>query len=287
MDDKSKRPPPLTQQEVERIRLLLSVYQDGSGMLALDNTLSRPGWRDFERAVAFALGGRPPKGEGKEGKNVFDVALPLTSDLYRGISCKMRGELNRVLDRDKRVTLELSNSAQKFWDHLQTNGLNHTNYKDRPAEVGRALIELVELWHLKESHLNGGNFDLDESYYLTLSWSKKGYYQLHQFPIHLPAPSEVVWDCPIVARGKKVLLAGSKGVEDNRGRRIRGRDTSGTLFEWYGESGAQLKYYPLAESAIWSSQVFQLERLPLLPSAYGLLAKVRQYFPELWEATGA
>ena len=63
-------------------------------MLASRNGLSKPGWRDFERAVAAALGGAPPKGEAQEGKNVFDVAVPTGSGLYKGISCKMRGELD-------------------------------------------------------------------------------------------------------------------------------------------------------------------------------------------------
>jgi hypothetical protein len=82
------------------------------------------------------------------------------------------------------------------------------------------------------------------------------------------------WDFPIVEKKKR------------EGRRIRGCDASGgTVFEWYGESGAQLKYYPLAETATWSSPIFQLEPPPLPPSEYGLLARVKQYFPKQWQAT--
>ena len=169
MQSNNKGLSPLTEQEVEKIRLLLSVYQDGSGMLALDNGLSIPGWRDFERAVAAALGGKPPKGEGQEGKNVFDVSIP----------------------------------------------------------------------------------------------------------IYLPDPHELLWDFPNVVK--------RKGGEEKVGRRIRGRDSSGTIFEWYGESGGQLKYYPLAEMATWSSDIFRLESLPLLASEYGLFAKVKQYFPRTME----
>ena len=33
--------------EIERIRLILSTYQDGSGMLAAEGGLTLPGWRDF------------------------------------------------------------------------------------------------------------------------------------------------------------------------------------------------------------------------------------------------
>ncbi len=290
----SKKPSPLSKQEVEKIRLLMSVYQDGSGMLAQDNGLSRPGWRDFERAVAAALGGKPPKGEGQEGKNIFDVAVQMASGQNKGISCKMRGELNRVLKGDRRVSVEVSNSAQKFWDYLKTKGIDHANYRERPTETGIALIELVTKWHHIESYLNDGNIDLDESSYLVLSWHKKGEYQLHQFPIYLPDPKKLIWDFPTVTKkgkGKKTKPAkGDKEKqvdeqpEEREGRRIRGRDTIGTVFEWYGESGAQLKYYPLAEAASWSSDIFRLESLPSPPSEYGLLARVKQYFPKQWEA---
>jgi hypothetical protein len=61
---------------------------------------------------------------------------------------------------------------------------------------------------------------------------------------------------------------------------LKANDNSGMLFEWYGESGGQLKYYPLAVNAIWSSGRFQLE--PLKNVGHGILAKVAAYFPQLW-----
>jgi hypothetical protein len=50
--------------------------------------------------------------------------------------------------------------------------------------------------------------------------------------------------------------------EERHGRRLRGQDEYGTLFEWYGESGGQLKYYPRVENALWKSEVFVLQPLP-------------------------
>jgi len=269
-----KMPHPLTEQEFEKLRLLLSVYQDGFGMLALKNGLSMPGWRDFERAVAVALGGSPPKGKGKEsreGKNVFDVIVPITSEVHKGISCKMRGELDRTLNKDKRVSMELSNSAKYFWKYLETKGIDHDNYRKKAQEVGNALIDLVTSWHNKESTAVGGKVNLDESSYLVLSWNKKGDYQLHQFSLHLPNPRDLTWSFPFKKK--------SKEERDS----LCGNDTSGTLFEWYGESGGQLKYFPLEEDAVWKSPIFQLEPLPL--GEYGLLAKVKQYFPMQWKET--
>jgi hypothetical protein len=181
----------------------------------------------------------------------------------------MRRELDRVA-KDGRVTLEVSNSSGKFWEHLRTKGVNQTNYKSRPREVGVALIELVGEWHAQVSISRGGNVDLTGSSYLALSWNRDGWYQLHQFPIKLPDPRHLKWSFPKWEH---------RGVE-RVARHLRGEDEEGTLFEWYGESGGQLKYYPLAKKAIWSSARFQLE--PLGNAEHGILAKVAAYFPQLW-----
>jgi len=254
-----------TPHEVERLRLILSTFQDGTGMLLQEDGLTLPGWRDFERAVALALGG-----EAQESKAIFDVLLPTDRpDIKYGLSCKMRGELNRI-DRDGRVTLELSNSAGKFWDYLSTKGIHQRNYKKRPQEVGTALIELVGQWHREVSLEQGRNVDLSGSSYLALSWSKSGWYQLHQFALRLPNPKHLQWYFPSVTKRDRKAVA----------RRLNGDDSSGTLFEWYGESGGQLKFYPLAKTAIWSSDRFRLE--PLENIEHGILAKVAAYFPQLW-----
>ncbi len=103
-----------------------------------------PGWRDFERAVASCIWGKA-----KESKYIFDVIISRSdqSDSHYGISCKMRGELNKIIERDGKITVELSNSAKKFWDYLEKKGLSKANYRDKPTEAGVGLIELVKSWH--------------------------------------------------------------------------------------------------------------------------------------------
>lgn len=97
---------PLLPAEVERIRLLLSTFQDGTGMLAGGK---RPGWRDFERAVALAVGGVP-----QEDKSVFDVVLHDTETQTQcGISCKMTKHRSRF-ERTQRAFMELTNAAAQF-----------------------------------------------------------------------------------------------------------------------------------------------------------------------------
>jgi hypothetical protein len=255
------RPP--TEREVERLRLILSTYQDGTGMLQVENGMTLPGWRDFERAVALAF-----NGGAQESKAIFDVLLP-SEDRLRisyGLSCKMRRELNKI-ERTGRVSLELSNSAGQFWDYLRTKGIDQRNYRDRPLDVGVSLIEVVEGWHHAVSIGRGGNIDLSRSSYLVLSWNPARHYQLHQFHLTMPNPRDLNWYFPVNRRGEL-------------GRRLAGDDETGTLFEWYGESGGQLKYYPLASNAIWISEIFQLE--PLADIEYGILNKAASYFPEKW-----
>jgi hypothetical protein len=247
-----------SQSELEKLRLLLSTYQNGTGQLATEEGSTLPGWRDFERAAALAFGG-----EAQESKAIFDVLIPdpARPGLKYGLSCKMRGELNRI-DKDGRVTIELSNSAGEFWDHLRTKGINQTNYKSKPMDVGVSLIEVIRRWHEKVDSRKGGNVDIAGSSYLVLSWNRKGWYQLHQFPLELPDPTTLKWYFP------KASV-----------RHLNGDDSEGSIFEWYGESGGQLKYYPLARNAVWSSARFRLES----GKFESILDKVARYFSEQWE----
>ena len=260
------RPP--TANEVERLRLILSTFQDGTGMLQLGGDFTLPGWRDFERATALAF-----KGQAQESKAIFDVLLPdeEREGIFYGLSCKMRSELNRI-SRDGRVTIEVSNSAGQFWKGLQVRGLNQGNYKNSPGDAGTSLIETVNGWHDVVSTDRGGAIDIHNSYYLVLSWNKTGDYQLHQFSLILPDADEITWSFPVLGRG---------AAPETVGRRLAGNDGNGNLFEWYGESGGQLKYYPLAANAVWSSDVFRLE--PLGNIEYGIINKAKAYFPKKWK----
>jgi len=245
-----------TSQEIERLRLILSTFQDGTGQLIQKNGPTLPGWRDFERSVALAF-----NGTAQESKSIFDVLISNPSGGKYGISCKMRGTLNDI-SRTGRVTIELSNSAGKFWQALNNLKITQDNYKQYPEQVGKTLVELIGSWHQLVSISNRGSIDLSKSYYLVLSWNRVGEYQLHQFSLELP--SNIVWTFPL---GEARLV---------------GTDTTGKLFEWYGESGGQLKYYPLSDMAIWISEKFRLEPLPSSDNPYGLLAKASSYFPDLW-----
>lgn len=244
--------------ELEKFRLLLSTYQDGSGQLTLKDNLTLPGWRDFERCTALAF-----NGHAQENKSIFDVLL---TDYNRpnvnyGISCKMRGTLQETT-KQKRTTLELSNSAGEFWNNINAKNLIYENH---PNEIGKTLIETVKSWYEKVDLLHGGNIDISQSFYLTLQWNKKTLqYQLFQFPLLSEIQNNLNWS--------------------TKKRRIIGKNVLGaTLFEWYGYSGGQLKYYPPINTAIWASHVFELEPLPQNNGTiYAPFRKVIEYFPNIW-----
>ncbi|MBK8988327.1 MAG: hypothetical protein IPM39_20040 [Chloroflexi bacterium] len=175
------------------------------------------------------------------------------------------GNLNWTFARlfERTPCIEVSNATGEFWDAIKAASLTQEDYHKKPQLAGAMLIQVVEKWHNKVSIVNGGLVDTAKSFYLVLQWERKsGRYQLFQFPVDLPDPRELSWQVD--------------------GRRLIGRDAQGVLFEWYGLSGGQLKYYPLASNALWQSPIFLLESLPDdLDNA--VKQKALAYFPHLWQ----
>ena len=170
------RPPSST--EIEKFRLVLSTYQDGSGMLVRQG-FTLPGWRDFERTVATVFGG-----VNSESKFIYDVLIEMGQEKNLiGISCKMRGTLREV-QRKNHVTIELSNASGEFWDSIKERGITQESYHMYPDRIGSILIDIVEGWHSSVGIENGGIVDTTGSFFLTLQWNKtSGLYQLFQYSI--------------------------------------------------------------------------------------------------------
>lgn len=256
---------PLSPTELEQFRLILSTYQDGTGMLALKDGKTLPGWRDFERAIAVIC-----NGVNQENKFIFDVLIsdPRDPKIKYGISCKMRSELRRI-QKDGRATIELSNSSKKFHDYLAEKKLPTQKQRNNPGKVGEALIELVSRWKKEVDLQNEGFVNVEKSSYLSLLYDRKtGEYQLFWFPIDLPDSAKIEWHY-------------SKGKGGGRGH-LNGDDATGRVFEWYGDSGGQLKYYPQIADAKWASPIFRLEPIPLDQLRIGLKIKAQTYFSSLW-----
>lgn len=245
------RPP--TPQELERLRLALSAYRDGSGQNNAAG-VSQPGWRDFERVVADVLGGTNP-----ENKAVFDVEVGHHTGRPYGISCKTSA-LSLTGDQ---VLMELSNSNAYFWARLSELSIDP---KRKAVEAGIALIDLVAEWHRAES----SRIDVPNSCYLVLTHDKLwSHWRLFWFSLDVldPDPASLHWTyVPDRKTG-------------NGGRLVAVDDDNTKWWDWYGWSGGQLKYYPPVATAIWDSGFFALE-MPESPESP--TDRARRYFPGLW-----
>lgn len=241
----------LTADEMTALRLILSTYRDGSGQnvpKAIGQPM--PGGRDFERALAVVT-----RGTTTENKGIFDVVVP-AEPLPYGLSAKM-SSLQRAAN--KCSFMELSNSAAKFRAHLLELQIH---WSTEPTLSGPAIVDLVTSWHLAESE----GIDVPNSKYVILSHDARwATFQLASFPLTLKVANpkgDIEW----LHEG-----AALNGYIDDDGRRHR-------LWQFYPNSGGQVKYYPLLSWADWVSETFSLET----PPVGSLAARAREYFPDLW-----
>lgn len=269
------RPP--TQQEIERWRLIMSTFNDGSGQERDAHGSTRLGWRDIERVAAVMLGG-----DGGEDKQIFDVLVsdPAQATRYYGISVKSKELARRSaigdLSSDGRVYMELCNSPAKLWAPLKQQGITEADFTaGRHADqIGQQVLATVESWDSTfAQEFNAANpgktLSLSDSIYLTVSYNKAKFtqqreYQIHSFQLHFP--KNIEW-------------------EYSSARCLRGYDPAHpneALFDWYGLSGGQLKYYPRASAAKYASTRFSL----IEPRIMSLEEKAGRYFPERWLNAG-
>lgn len=256
----------LSEIEVEKIRLLMSTYQDGTGQLRIgDGTL--PNWRDFERSVASAL-----DGIAFESKSFFDVVVDRTERESEriGISCKMRNTLNYFNNKGP-ISLELSNAYNTFWKELQANKIENIRFvRLVPEKAGKIIVDFYESW--KYIAAEKINVNLKKSCYLVCLYDiKTATFQLFSLPVLLPDPTQLTW-----------TVRESKNGDDNRGTLIAMQNER-VVIEWYAISGGQLKYYPTIEQVIWKSTPFNLEPLPDIEGGHGIIQKAKAYFPQKWK----
>lgn len=244
---------PLDPTEMERLRLTLSSFRDGSGQVALKRTdASMPGFRDYERTLAAVLGGSTT-----ENKGIFDLEVPTMDNLPFGVSCKMAAFPPPA---NGCSFWEMSNSAAKFREHLLASSIN---WATEPMLAGPAIINLVTQWHLEATI---GLLDLAGSRYSVLAhnriWTE---FQVLCFPLDLKIADPVA-DVTWAKEG-----AALNGYIRDGERRHR-------LWQLYPNSGGQLKYYPLLWWADWKTDRFTLEMPPTV-SPFG---KAQEYWPDLW-----
>jgi hypothetical protein len=167
--------------------------------------------------------------------------------------------------------MEIANSPAKFWAAIKSGyGFNEDDFRNQlhPKEIGETVIQTVVQWHAEgkesyESRHKGIEIDLKHSRYLCVSYSDdlpdKRRYQVHAF--YLDYMPNMIW--------KYTSSACLTGYDP--------RYPDARLIDWYGLSGGQLKYYPLATEAIYQSTVFTL----LKPQRQlSILDKAKTYFPD-------
>jgi hypothetical protein len=265
-----------TRDEVERLRLVLSTFRDGSGMIAAGNE-TFPGWRDFERAIAAVLHGKAP-----EAKGIFDVVVPSSERplVDYGLSIKSKALTGKSgltnLAKDGRVYMELANSPAKFFAELGKVGFKEADFskKKRAQEVGEIVLAAISSWHDESARIHHDSYartlDLKLSRFLVLSYclpkgaENKDQYQWHSFDLRFP--QGIAWKYATH-------------------RCLRGFDPAHpkeALFDFYLLSGGQLKYYPRASSAVFSSNVFTLAE----PRRISATLRAARMYPREWIAAG-
>lgn len=237
------------------MRLLLSTFRDGSGQSVAAGYM--PDYLAFERVTAYVCHGITT-----ENKGIFDVTVPSGDHrLDFGISCKMT-----AVQPTTRPCwfMELSNSAKKFHDAFDAAGVD---WRSQPAKAGPVMVELVESWHRAVA----GEVDLEGSKYLLLTHDSRWInFEIACFDLNLQrfdAHTSVEW----CTEGRNGVVSSLAGYIVEGSRRHR-------LWQFFGNSGGQLKYYPLIGWEEWRSGTFQLEE----PPVHDLSKKVEEYWPGRW-----
>ena len=211
--------------EVERMRLALSTFCDGSGQFVKSIGKYMPGYLDFERATALVCGG-----DTSEDKGIFDISVPVPGGLPFGVSCKM--SVYQPADHMSGF-MELSNSQKKFSDEFARLDID---WQTEPEYAGPAVVELVMAWHRSVAR----EFDIPGSRYLVLSHDRKWQeFQLLCYSLDLTRAdpyADVEWRNE--GRGPSTVA----GYIPHKKRRHR-------LWQLFQNSGGQLKYYPPLEWA--------------------------------------
>ncbi|AGI71988.1 hypothetical protein OA238_c18830 [Octadecabacter arcticus 238] len=148
-------------------------------------------------------------------------------------------------------------------------GFTEANFrnKEQPSAVGDCVLQTIHNWHVEgkkiyEEENSQIKLDLSSSTYLCVSYRQQcdqdvRQYQIHSFPLVFPKVDRWIYS----------------------GRALRGyvsKDPGKVIFDWYGLSGGQLKYYPRAVDALFSSQIFELET----PKRLDTFDRVHDYWPD-------
>ena len=240
------------------MRLLLSTFRDGSGQRVKAGFM--PDFLAFERVTAYVLGGST-----NEDKGIFDVEVPGgTGCRAWGVSCKMASAQPQ---KNACWFMELSNSAKYLTDALTTKEIH---WPSDPEAAGPILVATVGSWHEKVRNA----YDVAASKYLLLTHdSRWSTFEIASFDINVltrVSAVDIKWvtEGRAAAAGRPSSVAGY--IDSDRG--------SHRLWQWYANSGGQLKFYPPLGWEEWRTGEFKLAE----PPVRDMKEKVSEYWPGAW-----
>lgn len=259
-----------TGSELTLLKKFLGSYRDGSGNLREEDGSTRAEFRQIERCFAELLHGKTT-----ENKAFYDFVVQSNEGggiAVRGASIKTK-ELPKLLNYPTqqaamRSHMELSNSSAKDWVLCAERGLTEDMFRagQGAADFGQAILDRqrIERQASEGAYLNsiqGTNksFVEQDCVYISLLYSPmtdgERTYQVSSFHAALPPPAN--WSL--------------------EGRRLVGKDENNeVVYEWYGLSGAQFKYYPKIADRLHGTELFTLA--DYRPAIESLRAKVSRMF---------
>lgn len=260
-----------TASELTELQKFLASFREGSGNLREPDGTTRADYRQIERCFAELLDGKST-----ENKSFYDFVTLANEGggiAARGASIKSK-ELENLnsypsLRDSLRSYLELSNSAAKDWALCHSRGLDEAMFRSslRADEFGAAILDRQRIERETSqvtciASIQGSNktFVESDSVFISLLYSPmvngERSYLISSFHAVLPSPES--WQF--------------------KGRRLVGLDADGNpLYEWYGLSGGQLKYYPKISSRLHGTELFDLAAYR--PVFQTLRAKIHNMFP--------
>lgn len=266
-----------TEAELLTLSRYLATFRDGSGAEREKDGSTRAGSRQIERCFAELLHGTTT-----EDKSFYDFVIESNESggiAIRGASVKSKTkEINaQSLEAGKamRAHLEISNSNSKDWALCAKHGLFHKDFgDDEHAETfGRLMLERqiadreqAEAYVVSQGKGVKRTFITKESVFISVLYTKpkartgERQWMVSVFPIKLPQPARWAFRAPKSAsRGSRALV----GYDED----------GGNLYEWYGLSGSQFKYFPKLTSRLWGSPLFTLPK-PVVESLPARAAKM-------------
>lgn len=221
----------LNQSHLDKICLLLSTYQDGTGRDMKDRTLF--GWEDFEDVIEMVFDGQRLK-----SKSVFDIIIP-KEEFSIGISCKMTKNFKLS---NKSIIMDHSRINAEFFNYLKIKKTTREEMFLNPQEVGNTLMDLIN--NKTYTYSIKHKVDLQKSFFLVLGHDEsKKEFNIFQFPLRMPKKEELIWNF------------------NKTNKQLQGKINDDLVIQWFYEGGGQVKLLYAINKSLIKFNNFTLKKI--------------------------